>query len=128
VPPARAVVIPLGRWLLLPHLNLEVHQLGAFRVVDAGYVDVCAGNRGGDVFDVEKKESGLSRVGLDGFGGELGGFDLVHFFLADSAFHFFAREGKGHRVSAGVGVGLGIGEAAGDVVGGDRSELGAVDG
>ena len=53
------------------------------------------GEGGGEVGDVEEEESGLGGVGLDGFGGELGGFDLVHFFFADGAFHFFARDGKG---------------------------------
>jgi hypothetical protein len=114
--------------LLFAQRNFEVHQLGAFGVGDAVYVEVGVGEGGGEVGDVEEEESRLGGVRLDGFGGELGGFDLVHFFFADGAFHFFARDGKGQRVGAGIGVGLGIGEAAGDVFGGDGRELGVVDG
>jgi hypothetical protein len=43
--------------LLLPHHNLEVHQLSATGVVDAGYVDVGTSQGSGDVFDVEEEES-----------------------------------------------------------------------
>jgi len=107
---------------LLLHWNLEVHQLGAFGAVDAGDVDVGASE--GDVSEVEEEESGLGGMRLDGLGGELRGFDLIAFFLGDGAFHIFARDGE----RTGTSSGLGIGEAAVDVFGGSRCELGAIGG
>ena len=84
-----------------------------------------AGQRSGDVRDVEEEESRLGGVRLDGFGGELRGLDLVSFLLADRALHFLVGDGKGQRRGR-MGVGLGIGEAAEDIVGRSGSELGAV--
>lgn len=78
----------------------------------------------GDVSDVEEEESGLGGMGLDGFGGELRGFDFVALFLVDGAFHFLLRDGKRDL----VGVGAGIGEAAVDIVRGSGGEFGVVGG
>ena len=69
-------------------------KLVAFGVVDAAHVDVRAGHGRGDVFHVEEEESGLRGVGLDGFGGESRGFDLVLLLAANGAFHLFVRDGK----------------------------------
>ena len=107
--------------VLLFQLNFKVHQLGAFRVVDAGDVEVCAFQGRVDVFDVEEEKSGLGGAGFDGAGGELGGFDLVAFFLTERAFHFFLRDGE----REGMSVGVRIAQAAEDVFGGDGSEFGA---
>lgn len=87
-----------------------------------------ASQRRGDFADVEEHKSGLGGVGLDGLGGELGGFDLVHFFFAEGPFDFFAWDGKRQGIRFGINVGLGIGEAACNVFGGDGRELGAANG
>jgi hypothetical protein len=47
---------------LLPCGNFEVHQLGAFGVVDTGDLEVCAFQGRIDVFDVEEEKSGLRGV------------------------------------------------------------------
>jgi len=109
---------------LLFHLNFEVHQLAAFGVVDAGDVEVCALQGRVDVFDVEEEKSGLCGAGFDGAGGELGGFDLVAFFLAERAFHFFLRDGE----RKGMGVGVRIAQAPEDVFGSDGGKFGAAGG
>src|ERR1039458_5616233 len=89
------VLLGLLRWAqVFLQGNIEVKQFGAFGIVDAGYVDVRARERRGDVSHIEEEESGLRGVGLDGFGGELRGFDLVHLLLADRALYLLLRGGK----------------------------------
>jgi hypothetical protein len=51
--------------------NLEVHQLRALGIIDTSEIDTRAFHRGGNVFDVEEKKSGLRGMGLDRLGGEL---------------------------------------------------------
>src|ERR1700677_3865382 len=83
------------RWSqVLVHGDFEVHEFGAFGVVDAADVDAGAGEGSGDVAYVEEEESGLGGVGLDGFGGELRGVDLVALFLGDGALYIFLRNGE----------------------------------
>ncbi len=73
-------LVRLLRWVqVFVQRQLEVHQFSAFGVVDAGYVDVRAGEGRVDVFHIEEEKSGLRGVGFDGFGGELGGIDLRRF-------------------------------------------------
>src|SRR3984885_15583305 len=82
---------------LLSHRNLKVHQLGAFGIVDAAHEDSRARQRRVDVFHVKKEEPRLRGVRLDSLGGELRGFNLVSFFLADSTLHFLLRNRKRTR-------------------------------
>jgi hypothetical protein len=105
--------------------NVEVHQFGSLGVIDAGDVEVRAGEGGGDVFDIEKEKSGLRVVRFDGVGLELGRFNFVALFVGDCAFDLAARKGQRHlrpRAS------LRVDQAAIDVVGGSGSELGIVGG
>jgi hypothetical protein len=88
---------------------------------------VGTGEGGVDVLHVEEEKSRLSGARLDGFGGELGGFDLVQFFFADGAFYLFVGDGK-WQGRGWIGVGFGIGKAAGDIVGRNWRELGAARG
>src|SRR5579863_9166467 len=93
---------------LFPHHNLKVHQLLALGVVNPFHVDMRAGQGRVNPFHIEEEKSRLRGVGLDGFGGELRGLDLVAFFLGDGPLHLFLRDGKRQW---GVGVGAGIGNA-----------------
>jgi len=102
--------------------KFEVHQFGAFGVVNAGDVDVGAGER--DVSEVEEEKSRLRGMRLDGFSGELRRLDFVALFLGDGAFHVLPRNGK----RAGTGRRPGIGDPAVDVLGGGGSEFGMVGG
>ena len=105
--------------------NVEVHQFGSLGIIDAGDVDMSSGDWGGDVFDIEKEKPGLGVVRLDGFGCELGGFDLVAFFVGDRALYFATRKRQRHLRS---GAAVRIDEAAIDIVGRDGSQFGIVGG
>src|SRR5271155_272630 len=108
---------------LLPHRNLEIHQLIPFGIINPAHIDARAGQGCVDVFHIEEEESGLRGVRLDRSGGESRGFDLVSLLLTDGAFHVLVRDGKWQRRR---GVGARIGEASVDIVGRFRGQLVAV--
>jgi hypothetical protein len=63
-------------------------------------------------FHVKEKKSGLGGVGLNGFGGELSGFNLVPIPFADRALYFFLWNGNRNRMR----IGARIRKAAEDVI------------
>src|SRR5207237_4763834 len=90
---------------LLFERNLEVQQVAALGVAQAGQIKPGAVERRRDSAHVEENESGLGRVGFYGFRGELGRVHFLERLLSHRAFHFSSGKRQWILRSACVDVG-----------------------
>src|SRR5579859_7763443 len=92
----------LRRIQVLVHENLEVQQLAALGIANAGDFQVSARQWRRNVLNIEEQESRLRRVRLNRLGGKLRRLDLLHFLLADRAFDLAPRNGDRKRNRPGI--------------------------
>jgi hypothetical protein len=100
----RVLRIP-GRVQIFIGKNLKIEKLSALCIRDSGDVDIRTPENRVDATNVKEQEPRLRGMGFDRLGGELRRLDLIHLFLADSAFHLV-----GQRDRAGPRAGLRIRE------------------
>src|SRR5579859_1251850 len=83
----------LRRIQVLVHEDLEVQQLAALGIANAGDFQISARQWRRNVLNIEEQESRLRRVRLNRLGGKLRRLDLLRFLLADRAFDLAPRNG-----------------------------------